>query len=51
MASVMMLNRGGLGHAGMDMPMPSASPAAMPAMSGAMVVPRCTMRLEKCPAG
>jgi len=51
MASVMMMNRGMMGPAGMgEMPMTPA-PASMPAAAGAMVLPRCTMKMEKCAGG
>ena len=51
----MMMERAGMGMQGMGMPAMGApavgAPAGMPAAANWMMVPRCTMKMEKCSGG
>jgi len=55
MSSTMMMDRAGLGLPGMGMPGMSAptmgTPSGVTPTSGYLMVPRCTMKFEKCPGG
>jgi hypothetical protein len=55
MSSTMMMERAGVGMPGMGMPGMGAStmgtPTAMQPTSGYMMVPRCTIKFEKCQGG
>jgi hypothetical protein len=51
MASAMMVDRSGLGLAGMGTPGPLGTTAPSPAGAGMVMVPRCTIKLEKCAGG
>ncbi len=52
MSSTMMFERSMMGSMGTMGSMPGASmPAAAPTMPGMMMVPRCTMKFEKCQGG
>ena len=57
MNSAMMMERTGMGMPGMGMGMPGmtggamTSPSMMPGTSNMMMVPRCTMKMEKCDGG
>lgn len=55
MSSTMMMERTGLGMPGMGMPgmgtSPMHTPTGMAPASGYLMVPRCTMKIEKCQGG
>jgi hypothetical protein len=53
MASAMMVDRGGLGLAGMGSPAagPMGNTGTMPGAPAMMMVPRCTLKMEKCTGG
>jgi hypothetical protein len=53
MANAMMVDRGGLGLAGLgsSAPGPMGAAGTMPAAPSMMMVPRCTLKFEKCTGG
>src|SRR3954466_4691412 len=54
MANTMMMDRTGMGMPGMGMPGMASSPmggTAAPMMPNMLMVPRCTMKMEKCTGG
>jgi hypothetical protein len=55
MSSAMMMERTGMGMPGMTVPgigtPPVGAPSGMPAGTNWMMVPRCTVKLEKCTGG
>jgi hypothetical protein len=53
MANAMMVDRGGLGLSGMGTttPGPMGASTAMPGAPNMMMVPRCTLKFEKCSGG
>ena len=50
-SAMMMMERGMTMPSPMGMPMGGTMPAAMPGMSGMTMLPRCTIRMEKCAGG
>lgn len=50
MANAMMMERAGMGAPGMGMG-PMGTPATMPTGTNMMMVPRCTMTMQKCIGG
>jgi hypothetical protein len=53
MTSAMMMERSGMGMAGLGAPAAGAlgTPAMTPGVTNMMMVPRCTMKMEKCTGG
>jgi len=51
MTSAMMMERTGMGMPGMGMPGMTAPSTLMPPMPSWLMVPRCTLKMEKCQGG